>query len=110
MTTPPKALNVTETATRFGVHTNTVRNWVASGYLVPAVVSYRPLRFDADQVDTMAERTTTRTIPNPAATLARVEALLAAWDASGLHPIPANELRTALQPTPLQTQTKAGTK
>lgn len=123
----PKPLNVRQTADRLGVHVNTVRNWVASGHLTPAVLTTQPLRFDPAEVDALAAHNRAGKVPSPATTLARVQAVLAAWDdqTTGWPAVDphgfdhytrqawrrcADDLRAALQPTPLQTQTKAGTK
>lgn len=51
----PEYLSVRETASRLGVHENTVRNWVKQGILRSArVAGSRFHRFEADEVDRVA--------------------------------------------------------
>lgn len=58
----PRQLTIAEVAQARGVHVNTVRRWIADGYLRAERVGPRIIRINADDVAALG-----RTIPSAAA-------------------------------------------
>lgn len=61
-TPEPRQLTITEAAAAYGVHVNTVRRWIADGYLRAERVGPRIIRISADDLAALG-----RTIPSAAA-------------------------------------------
>ncbi len=59
---PQQQLTIAQVALERGVHVNTVRRWIALGYLRAERVGPRVIRINADDVATMG-----RTIPSASA-------------------------------------------